>query len=251
VVADSATNPACGASCHRPPGYQRNWVALLALAALLCGSGGALLSRAALLASDLTPLQSATVPLRQRRWCCAVCFATWPLQGLGAAGPDPLALVLVATLLGPAPALFFRQPPCSLRALGGGRWLRNAAPVMALPLARLEGEDPVGPVGWLPCWPSLGRQFGGGAGRPAAGRGDAGAAWALRPLAEGRFRLPAQRSETQRCGDLLKLEGGALAMIQKGPAQRADRLVEESWLRQPGFQLLLGWNRPWRWPAMA
>ena len=129
-------------------GEQRLGV-LMALGALLCGSGGALLSRAALRAGDFDPLQSALVRL------LAAAVVLLPLLRqlpLGQPGPRPLQrrwpLGLLATLLGTTAGIALQQT--ALQHLPGGLAvaLLATAPVMALPLARLEG-DRAGWQGWL------------------------------------------------------------------------------------------------------
>jgi drug/metabolite transporter (DMT)-like permease len=118
---------------------------LLALAALICGSGGALLARAALLASALTPLQSATL-----RLAAAVVVMLPLLRHLPPAGSKPrLArrrwpLVLLATLLGTSVGIVLQQTALQLLPAGLAVALLATAPVMALPLAGLEGDRP----GW-------------------------------------------------------------------------------------------------------
>ena len=122
---------------------------LLALAALLCGSSGALLSRAALRVEGLDPLQSALVRL------LAAALVLLPLlRRLPAVrwGPQPVALRwpwgLVATLLGTTAGIVLQQ--AALQRLPGGVAvaLMATAPVMAIPLAHLEGDRP-GWRGWL------------------------------------------------------------------------------------------------------
>jgi drug/metabolite transporter (DMT)-like permease len=122
---------------------------LLALGALLCGSGGALLARAALRASDLLPLQSAALRL------AAAALVLLPLlRGLPLRPPQPRPalrrwpLGLAATLLGTAAGIVLQQT--ALQQLPGALAvaLLATAPVMALPLARLEGDRP-GAVGVL------------------------------------------------------------------------------------------------------
>jgi drug/metabolite transporter (DMT)-like permease len=129
-------------------GEQRLGV-LLALGALLCGSGGALLSRAALRAGGLDPLQSALVRL------LAAAVVLLPLLRrlpLGQPGPRPLQrrwpLGVLATLLGTTAGIALQQ--AALQRLPGGLAvaLLATAPVMALPLARWDGDRP-GWQGWL------------------------------------------------------------------------------------------------------
>jgi len=118
---------------------------LLALAALLCGSAGALLARAALRGGDVTPLQAATVRLG------AAALVMLPLlRGIPLPGRRPLPArrrwprLLLATLLGTSCGIVLQQT--ALAGLPGGLAvaLLSTAPVMALPLARLEGDRP----GW-------------------------------------------------------------------------------------------------------
>jgi drug/metabolite transporter (DMT)-like permease len=115
----------------------------LALGALVCGSGGALLARAALRAGELEPLQSAAVRL------AAAGLVLLPLmRGLPASPPRPRPalrrwpLWLLATLLGTSIGIVLQQT--ALRHLPGALAvaLLATAPVMALPLAPLEGDRP-------------------------------------------------------------------------------------------------------------
>lgn len=117
----------------------------LALGALACGSGGALLARAGLLAGGPAPLPAATLRL------AAAALVMLPLlAGLprAAQGPRPAGrrwpLALVATLLGTSAGIALQQT--ALAGLPGGLAvaLLSTAPVMALPLAALEGDRP----GW-------------------------------------------------------------------------------------------------------
>ncbi len=146
LVLVGVQSPVDQAEC--PTGEQRLGV-LMALGALLCGSGGALLSRAALRAGGLDPLQSALVRL------LAAAVVLLPLLRrlpLGPSGPRPLQrrwpLGLLATLLGTTAGIALQQ--AALQRLPGGLAvaLLATAPVMALPLARWEGDRP-GWQGWL------------------------------------------------------------------------------------------------------
>ena len=137
---------AAGASGFVRPGGMPLAGVLLALGALLCGSLGALLSRAALLSGPISPLQAATLRL------AAASLALLPLAGripLRVPRPRPAGrrwpLLLLATLLGTSAGIALQQ--AALAGLKGGLAvaLMSTAPVMALPLAWwLEGDRP----GW-------------------------------------------------------------------------------------------------------
>jgi len=131
-----------------PPATGRNGQSLgllLALAALLCGSGGALLSRAALLNADLSPLQSATVRLAAAALVMLPLLRRWPPQGIG----PRLAwrrwpLVVLATLLGTTAGIVLQQTALQHLPAGLAVALLATAPVMTLPFAHREGDRP----GW-------------------------------------------------------------------------------------------------------
>ena len=125
------------------PGERPGIGVLLALGALVCGSAGALLSRAALTAGGPTPLQAATVRL------AAASLVLLPLlPGLIAPRRSPRPararwpVLLTATLLGTSAGIVLQQT--ALAGLPGGLAvaLLATAPVMALPLARLDGDRP-------------------------------------------------------------------------------------------------------------
>jgi drug/metabolite transporter (DMT)-like permease len=117
----------------------------LALAALLCGGSGALLARAALRTSGLDPWHAATLRL------LAATLVLLPLLGrlmthLRRPRPRPPGrrwlLVLAATLLGTSAGIGLQQ--LALAQLPGGLAvaLLATAPVLAVPLAPLEGDRP-------------------------------------------------------------------------------------------------------------
>jgi len=146
-------SPAAGLAV--PAAAQRRGV-VLALGALLCGSGGALLARAALRAGELDPLQSAVLRL------AAASLVLLPLlRGVPASPPRPRPaqrrwpLWLAATLLGTSAGIALQQT--ALQHLPGALAvaLMATAPVMALPLAPLEGDRP-GVVGVLAALLALG-----------------------------------------------------------------------------------------------
>lgn len=144
LVARGASTPAVADGRN---GHDSSGGVALALGALVCGSGGALLSRAALLSGPITPLQSATLRLAaaamvalplllRRRGTLAACAAAWR---------HGWRWVLPATLLGTSAGLVLQQQ--ALAGLPGGLAvaLMATAPVLALPLAWWwEGDVP----GW-------------------------------------------------------------------------------------------------------
>lgn len=146
-------SPAAGLAV--PAAAQRLGV-VLALGALLCGSGGALLARAALRAGELDPLQSAVLRL------AAASLVLLPLlRVVPASPPRPRPaqrrwpLWLAATLLGTSAGIALQQT--ALQHLPGALAvaLMATAPVMALPLAPLEGDRP-GVTGVLAALLALG-----------------------------------------------------------------------------------------------
>jgi len=134
-----------GPSAAMGPGLhsQRGLGILLALAAVFCGVAAALLSRAALREGLFSPLLSATLRLG------AAALVMLPmLWRLPTAARRPLPaqrrwpLLLLATLLGTCAGLVLQQT--ALAQLKGGLAvaLLSTGPVMALPLAHLEGDRP-------------------------------------------------------------------------------------------------------------
>ncbi len=129
-----------------PDGPRRRpdlWGVPLALGALACGSAGALLARSALVAGTVGPVQSAAVRLAAAALVLLPLLRTWPHLGqrpwpAGARWP----LVLLATLLGTSAGIVLQQ--AALQRLPGGLAvaMMATAPVMALPLASLEGDRP-------------------------------------------------------------------------------------------------------------
>ena len=120
----------------------------LGIGALACGSAGALLSRAALLSGELSPLQAATL----RLGAAALIMAPL-LAGLPRPGQRPLPAqrrwpsLVLATFLGTSLGVALQQ--AALAGLPGGLAvaLLSTSPVMALPLSPLEGDQP-GWIGW-------------------------------------------------------------------------------------------------------
>ncbi len=128
---------------------------LMAMGAVLCGVSGAMLSRAALAGGGMAPLQAATV-----RLLAATVVLLPLLPGLPRPGRRPRPAkrrwpwLLLATLLGTSTGLQLQQ--WALAGLPGGLAvaLLSTAPVMAVPLAGLEGDRP-GAVGVLAALAAL------------------------------------------------------------------------------------------------
>ena len=118
----------------------------LALAAMACGSAGALLARVALRSGEVPALLAATVRLGAATVALTPVWAKlgrWP-------APRPSTLMrwptlLVATLLGTSLGIMLQQ--LALTGLPGGLAvaLLSTSPVMALPFAHLEGDRPGSP----------------------------------------------------------------------------------------------------------
>jgi drug/metabolite transporter (DMT)-like permease len=122
---------------------------LLGVAALLCGSGGALLARVALRSGETAPLQAATLRLLVASMAMLPLLRGMPMPGRLPQPPRRRwPWMLLATLLGTSLGILLQQ--AALAGLPGGMAvaLLSTAPVMALPLARLEGDHP-GPMGWV------------------------------------------------------------------------------------------------------
>jgi drug/metabolite transporter, DME family len=124
---------------------------LLAVLALVCGSAGALLARAALRDTPLPPLQAATL-----RLAGAALVMVPLLPGLGQRlgrgwGPRPALarwrLVLAATLLGTVAGIALQQLALARLPAGLAVALLSTSPVMAVLLAAAEGDRP-GWRGW-------------------------------------------------------------------------------------------------------
>ena len=117
----------------------------LALGALACGSGGAVLARAALRSGGIDPLQAAALRLLA---ATLLLLPLLPSLLKRRQGPLPRRrrwpLGILATLLGTSAGIALQQT--ALQQLPGALAvsLLATAPVMALPLASLEGDRP----GW-------------------------------------------------------------------------------------------------------
>jgi drug/metabolite transporter (DMT)-like permease len=157
VVLVARQRPPDGPTGERAAPATIPWAGLaLALAAMACGSAGALLARWALRSSDVPALVAATVRLGA---ASLALLPVWAKQGLWPAQrPSPLKrwpTMLGATLLGTSLGIMLQQ--LALKGLPGGLAvaLLSTSPVLALPFARLEGDRP-GLPGWLSafaaCW---------------------------------------------------------------------------------------------------
>lgn len=139
------------------PGWQGSRAQLrlgvvLALGALLCGSAGALLARAAFVTTAVLPLQAAALRLAGANLVLLPLLPGLVAWGRRASGPRPASrrwpLVLLATLLGTTVAIGLQQLALSRLQAGVAVALLATAPVMALLLAPLEQDRP-GVGGWL------------------------------------------------------------------------------------------------------
>jgi drug/metabolite transporter (DMT)-like permease len=130
-------------------GRQHMQGVVLALGALLCGSAGALVSRAALRDAAFDPLQSALVRVLAAGLVLLPLLRGWRTRGWGPRPPiRRWPLGLLATLLGTTAGIALQQ--LALQRLPGGVAvaLLATAPLMAIPLAHMEGDQP-GWRGWL------------------------------------------------------------------------------------------------------
>ncbi|MFO8236658.1 MAG: EamA family transporter [Prochlorococcaceae cyanobacterium] len=144
--------PAVAASARAPSEASQRSGLLLALLALLCGSAGALLARAALRLQPISPLQASSLRL------LGACLVLLPLlpallaPDLRRRQPRPAGrrwpLVLAATLLGTTAGIGLQQLALLRLPAGLAVALLATAPLMAVGLAPLEGDQP-GPRGWL------------------------------------------------------------------------------------------------------
>ena len=115
----------------------------------MCGSAGALLARSAWIQGDLQPVQAACIRLAAAALVLLPLVRGWP--AVWPAGAAPLRCggrLLLATLLGTALGLVLQQSALAHLDGGAAQALMATAPLMALPLARLEGDRPGWP-GWL------------------------------------------------------------------------------------------------------
>ena len=125
----------------------------MALAALICGSAGALLARSVLRLDGPSALTAATLRLLGGTLVLLPLLPALLRHGSNAGvGPRPprrrWPLVLCATLLGTSAGIVLQQFALSRLPGGLAVALLATAPVLALPLARWEGDRP-GPVGAL------------------------------------------------------------------------------------------------------
>ena len=119
--------------------------AALALLAVACGVGGAALSRGVLLSTSLSPLQSSAVRLLGG----GLALLPWlrhPAMLPGRSVPTPAQpraiRVVAATLLGTNVGILLQQTALQRLPLAVAITLLSTAPVMALLVARHEGDKP-------------------------------------------------------------------------------------------------------------
>ena len=114
---------------------------VLALLAVICGVTGAALSRTVLLSSSLTPMQSAACRLLGG----LLLLLPWLRFGVRFPQPRPQKTrwprVLAATLLGTVLGILLQQVVLQTLPLGIGITVLSTAPVMALLVARAEGDQ--------------------------------------------------------------------------------------------------------------
>jgi len=146
VVVVARQRPPDGSAAERAAPTTVPWAGLgLALAAMACGSAGALLARMALRSGEVPALVAATVRLG------GASLLLLPVGLRLSPSLSPLKrwpTMLVATLLGTSLGIMLQQ--LALKGLSGGLAvaLLSTSPVLALPFARLEGDRP-GLPGWL------------------------------------------------------------------------------------------------------
>ena len=128
----------------------------LALLAVICGVGGAALSRSVLLQADVTPIQSAAVRLLGGLvallpwlgWCWWRNGGRPGLRQRRQAGPQPrqqrALRVVTATMLGTNLGILLQQTVLQQLPLAVAITLLSTAPVMALCVAHQEGDHPRG-----------------------------------------------------------------------------------------------------------
>ena len=120
----------------------------MALAAVICGVTGAAVSRNVLLTTDLSPIQSASARL------LGGLLLLLPWLRFNRAFPQPRPKiarwprVLLATGLGTILGILLQQVVLQRLPLGVGITMLSTAPVMALLVARAEGDHPRS-SGWL------------------------------------------------------------------------------------------------------
>jgi len=230
VVVAVQPNTRCGA-LPSPPVAQRMGLAA-GLSALSAAAVGALL----LTALRCWPLNLTPTANRPPCALAAAAVVVLPLfrhlpapKGLG-----PLAAAINAgppgagaTLLAPARHCSQASRLAGLKPGGLGRWRCSATATGEWPLPPGGGwkaTDPVG-TGWfgLPCWPHAGVSLVWGWQALLAGGLTRRGPWAS-PIGKKVASAPAPAERDPACGDLLKLEGGALQLYPERPAKGLDRL---------------------------
>ena len=113
---------------------------VLGLLAVVCGVAGAAVSRTVLVNSELTPLQSAAC-----RLLGGLLLLPWLRLAARFPQPRPRSVrwprVLVATVLGTVLGILLQQVVLQRLPLGIGITVLSTAPVMALLVARAEGDQ--------------------------------------------------------------------------------------------------------------
>lgn len=137
------------APAHQPRSRQG---VLLALLAVLCASGGALLARQVLAAQPISPWQAASVRLGAATLVQLPLAPALLAAGCARVGPRPARRrwpwVLLATLLGTTLGIALQQAALAQLPVGQAMTLLATAPTMAVLLAPLDGDQP-GVSGWL------------------------------------------------------------------------------------------------------
>lgn len=119
---------------------------LLALLAVLCASGGALLARRVLAAQLISPLQAASIRLGAATLVQLPLAPALLAAASGRVGPRPARRrwpwVLLATLLGTTLGIALQQSALAHLPLGQAMTLMATAPAMAVVLAPLDRDRP-------------------------------------------------------------------------------------------------------------
>lgn len=148
-------------ACQRPPqrtnradhGRAAQLLGLaMALMAVICGVGGAALSRSVLISTEVQPMQSAAIRLLGGLMALLPCLGLrwqglrWSSLATRSAGAQPrqrrVLRVITATLLGTNLGLLLQQAVLQQLPLAVAITVLSTAPVMALMVANHEGDQP-------------------------------------------------------------------------------------------------------------